>query len=101
MACSARERRIVSSGGCFVASRYSWSWRYFLQPPQEDAHDVHVEDIADLGLDLPRHRPPLEAGQLGHRFLEPSARLALLDRLARVLGAGEEEVPQRQRALSH
>src|SRR5215470_6708810 len=34
MACSARERRIVSSGGCFVASRYSWSWRYFLQPPR-------------------------------------------------------------------
>src|SRR5499425_3202706 len=35
MACSARERRIVSSGGCFVVSRYSWSWRYFLQPPRK------------------------------------------------------------------
>src|SRR5262249_2936859 len=34
MACSAREGRIVSSGGCFVVSRYSWSWRYFLQPPR-------------------------------------------------------------------
>src|SRR3972149_120497 len=72
-----------------------------LPATEEYPHDVHVENLGDLGLDLLGDRSPFDTGQLAEGLLELGAGVAPLDRLSRIFRPGEKEIPQRQRTLSH
>src|SRR5262245_24774241 len=72
-----------------------------LPAAEEHAQEVHLEDLADLGLDLLADGRPIDSGQLVDGPLELGAGLAPLDGLPRILRAGEEEIPDGQPVVTH